>query len=59
MQFINLKQVKAMTGRGRTATYKDIQLGKFPKQVKVGASSLWIESEVLQWMKEKAAMRPQ
>ena len=59
MRYIKLDEVLKMTGRGRTATYKDIQLGKFPKQVKVGSSSLWIESEVLEWMKEKAAKRPQ
>jgi len=33
--------------------YKLIQDGKFPKPIKMGRSSRWLESEVVMWFKEK------
>lgn len=58
MRYIKMNEVKQMTARGSTAIYKDISLGKFPKQIKIGASSFWIESEILSWMEKQASMRP-
>jgi predicted DNA-binding transcriptional regulator AlpA len=34
-----------------------VAAGKFPRQVKIGTRSLWIESEVDQWVDELAAKR--
>lgn len=30
--------------------YKQISLGKFPKQTKFGSTSRWFKSEVLEWL---------
>ncbi|MEX3170824.1 helix-turn-helix transcriptional regulator [Serratia quinivorans] len=33
--------------------YKLIQLGEFPKPIKLGRSSRWLQSEVEAWVKER------
>lgn len=35
--------------------YKLISEGKFPKPIKLGRSSRWLESEVKRWVQEKIA----
>lgn len=57
MKFLKLKEVLEMTGRSRTATYDDIAQGKFPAQVKVGASSFWLLEEIEAWMQSQIANR--
>ena len=57
MKFIKLNEVLEMTGRSRTGTYDDIALGKFPAQIKVGASSYWLLEEIEAWMQSQIANR--
>lgn len=33
--------------------YKLIQLGEYPKPIKLGRSSRWLQSEVEAWVKER------
>ncbi len=42
---------------GRTAVYELIKAGKFPRPVKVGAASAWIDVEITRWIQELAAKR--
>lgn len=42
---------------GRTAVYELIKAGKFPRPVKVGAASAWIDIEITRWIQELAAKR--
>ena len=60
LRFIRLPQVKAMVGLGTTAIYDKIKKGKFPRQVKLGRVSGWVESEVQDWINQQIlANRPE
>ena len=59
-RLIRLPQVKAMVGLGTTAIYDKIKKGEFPRQVKLGRLSGWVESEVQDWISQQIlASRPQ
>ncbi len=59
-RLIRLPQVKAMVGLGRSSIYDWIKRGEFPKPIKVGRLSGWIEREVQEWIDERIqASRPQ
>ena len=49
-RFLRLPRVLELTGRGRTATLDDVKAGRFPKPIKVGAASMYLESEVYAWI---------
>ncbi len=58
-RLIRLPQVKAMVGLGRSSIYDRIKRGEFPKPIKVGRLSGWIEFEVQEWIgKQIQASRP-
>jgi len=57
MRFIKLQEVIDLTGRSRSKTYADIAAGKFPRPVKNGKSSRWVDEEVLLWMSERIIER--
>ena len=60
LRFIRLPQVKAMVGLGTTAIYDKIKKGEFPRQVKLGRVSGWVESEVQDWINQQIlASRPE
>jgi prophage regulatory protein len=42
---------------GRTALYGLIKEGKFPRPVKVGAASAWIDTEISRWIEQLALNR--
>lgn len=54
-RLLRLTEVENKTGRRRSTIYRDIGLGEFPKPVKVGASSLWPETEVNSWINSKVS----
>jgi prophage regulatory protein len=59
-RLIRLPQVKAMVGLGRSSIYDQIKRGEFPKPIKVGRVSGWIEAEVQMWISERIqASRPE
>jgi prophage regulatory protein len=51
------REVERRVGLGRSTIYKRIAAGTFPKPVKLGASSCWVESEVEAWIQERIAER--
>lgn len=54
---MDLREVTALTKLSRSTIYELKKVGKFPEQVKLGASSRWKRSEVLAWIEEQAAKR--
>lgn len=58
-KIIRLPQVKAMVGLGTTAIYDKMKNSDFPKQIKLGRLSGWVESEIQAWInKQIMASRP-
>ena len=58
MRFINIDRVIEMTGKSRSAIYRDMNAGKFVKQVPRGVRSVaWVEQEVLVWMADRIKER--
>ena len=49
-QFVNMKFITQLTTLSDKWFYKLIQDGKFPKPIKFGRKSLWLKSEVEQWL---------
>ena len=56
-RLIRLPAVQQRVGMGRTAVYEMIKAGRFPKPVKLGSASAWIDVEITQWMEQLAAGR--
>ena len=56
-RLIRLPAVQERVGIGRTAVYELIKAGKFPRPVKVGAASAWIDVEITRWIERLAASR--
>jgi prophage regulatory protein len=56
--FLKLPEVKKRTGQGKTAIYRGIKQGEFPKQVPYGNGRVaWLESEIHRWQEEKINQR--
>lgn len=53
IQWLTTKETMALAQTSRTTMYKQIKEGKFPKPVKIGKKSLWIKSEINDWIKEQ------
>ena len=60
-RFIRLPEVLSRTGYGRTSIYRKMEVGSFPRCIKLGGpledsnafdsrAIAWIEEEVEQWM---------
>lgn len=53
-----LPKVEEMTGRRRSAIYREIQEGRFPRPVKLGPRAVgWLEEEVQAWIMARIADR--
>lgn len=57
MALLTFAQTSAKTACGRTRIYSSIAAGTFPKPVRVGCRSLWVKSEVEQWIADRIADR--
>jgi len=49
-RFIRFPELQKMVGLGRTKIYNRIKAGTFPRQVKLGKASGWVESEIQEWI---------
>ena len=56
-KLLRFPAVQQRVSMGRTAVYELIKAGKFPRPVKVGAASAWIDIEITHWIQELAAKR--
>lgn len=54
---LTLAKVKSKTGMGRTYIYTEAAAGRFPKPVKVGIASRWVEAEVDAWVEARIRER--
>lgn len=58
MRFIRMKQVMEMTSLSRSAIYRYIEQGRFPRSVSLGChATAWLESEVQDWMRDVLGRR--
>ena len=48
-KFLNITDVSNTVGFGRSWIYLKIQNDEFPKPVKIGRSSRWVESQINAW----------
>ncbi|WP_207806964.1 helix-turn-helix transcriptional regulator [Parazoarcus communis] len=57
-RFIRVGEVSSMVGLGKTTIYKYVSTNAFPAPVAIGGNRVaWLESEVLNWMRERVAAR--
>lgn len=56
-RIIRLPDVVQRVGLSRATIYNKIKAGEFPKQIKLGYASGWIESEIEGWISQHAASR--
>ena len=54
-KFVDMAFITQLTGLTDKWFYKLIQLGEFPKPIKLGRSSRWLESEVEVWLQQRIA----
>lgn len=52
-RIIRLPQVAAMVGLSRATIYNKVKDSSFPRQIKMGRLSGWIESEVQAWIRKQ------
>lgn len=52
-KFVSMQFITELTGLSDKWFYKLVQEGKFPKPVKFGRSSRWIEREVQEWLEAR------
>lgn len=52
-KMVDMKFITEFTGLTDKWFYKLISEGQFPKPIKLGRSSRWLESEVAKWVNEK------
>lgn len=47
MKYLSFQELRQKLGnRGRSTVYRDIELGRLPKPIKLGGRLYWIESQV-------------
>jgi prophage regulatory protein len=47
MHYLSFKDLQTkLGGRGRTTIYRDVDLGRLPKPVKIGSRLYWDEAEI-------------
>jgi len=56
-RIIRLPAVIELVGLKRTAIYERIKMGDFPKPVKLGRASGWVESEMQAWIETRMKER--
>jgi len=55
MRFLSFADLQSkLGGRGRTTIYRDVELGRLPKPVKIGARLYWNEAEIDAALAERA-----
>ncbi|MDF4024099.1 AlpA family phage regulatory protein [Luteibacter sp. PPL201] len=56
---IRLAEVQKRTALSRSSIYAKVAEGTFPRPVKRGSSSVWVDTEVQAWIDELIASRDQ
>ncbi|MDQ2351477.1 helix-turn-helix transcriptional regulator [Klebsiella quasipneumoniae] len=58
-KFVDMAFITQLTGLTDKWFYKLISSGEFPKPIKLGRSSRWLESEVEAWLQQRIAQSRQ
>jgi prophage regulatory protein len=53
MKLIRLPEVLERVALKKTAVYKMISENEFPRPVKLGTTSAWVEQEITDWIQER------
>ena len=56
-RFIKLKSVTAMTSLSGSSVYRLMSTNDFPRQIKLGKTAVWVESEIIAWMQQQMVNR--
>lgn len=56
-RLVRLPEVMRVTGLGKSQIYDRMKHKAFPRSMKIGASTLWVESEVVAWVRARIADR--
>lgn len=51
IHFLNLREVSDTTHQCRSKIYAGMKKGVFPESVRIGATVVWLESEINEWKK--------
>ncbi len=47
MRYLTFRDLQdKLGGRGRTTIYRDVELGRLPKPVKIGSRLYWVEADI-------------
>ena len=57
MKLIRLPEVLDRVGLKKTAVYKMMAEEEFPRPVKIGTSSAWVEHEITEWIAVRMSAR--
>jgi prophage regulatory protein len=57
IDLIGVWEVERQTGLSRPTIYRKMAEGAFPRQIKLGGSSRWVQSEVTEWIRKAIAVR--
>ncbi|WP_338156957.1 AlpA family transcriptional regulator [Cycloclasticus pugetii] len=58
ISILRLPEVIKTTGLGRSTIYRDINLGSFPKPIKLGEKSTgWLSSDISTWIESRIKER--
>jgi prophage regulatory protein len=52
-RLLRLPEVMDCVGLGRSSLYALVAQGSFPRPIKLGRASAWIESEINEWVAER------
>ena len=56
MTILKRPEVESITGLSRSSIYAKMEIGAFPKQIKLSERSVgWLESEIQGWINERIA----
>lgn len=56
-RLLTLHDVRKFTGLGTATIYRYMHDGRFPKPVKLGRTTRWVESELMAWLEARKAER--
>lgn len=56
-KLLRINAVIQVTSLKKSSIYENIKSGKFPEPVKIGFASAWLESEVEEWIRQRASER--
>ncbi len=57
IDLIGVWEVERQTGLSRPTIYRKMADGTFPRQIKLGGSSRWVQTEVTEWIRAAIATR--